>query len=104
MSEIEPLLRDITDAYHLGVHLEVPVAKLNEFERDHPRDVARQRTEVVSYWCDNCDNATWDGLAAAVKKLSHHGNLVKKLRERAQGSSCQDGTGIEGRAQGNDSN
>ena len=89
MREIEPLLREIADSYHLGVHLGVPAEKLKEFEREHP-DVARQRTEAVSYWRDNCDNATWDGLAVAVEKLGGHGNLVKKLRERAQESSCQD--------------
>ena len=90
MREIEPLLREITDAYHLGVHLGVPAEKLKEFERDYPRDIARQRTETVSYWRDNCDNATWDGLAEAVEKLGDHGNLVTKLRERAQESSCRD--------------
>ena len=97
MREIEPLLREITDAYHLGVHLGVPAEKLKEFERDHPRDVARQRTEAVSYWRDNCENATWDGLAEAVEKLGDHGNLVKKLRERAQDFSRQGGARIEGR-------
>ena len=81
MREIEPLLREITDVYHLGVHLGVPTEKLKEFERDHPRIVARQRTEAVSYWRDNCNNVAWEGLAEAVEKLGDRGNLVKKLRE-----------------------
>ena len=91
MREIEPLLREITDTYHLGIHLGVPAEKVKGFEKEHPRDVARQRTEIVSYWRDNCDSATWDGLAEAVDKLGDHGNLVRKLRERAQESSCLDG-------------
>ena len=90
LSEIEPCLREITDAYHLGIHLKVPTEKLKLFETEHPRDIARQRTEIITYWHDNCSNTTWEDLAAAVNNLGHHTNLVKRLRELAQEFSRKD--------------
>ena len=96
LTDIEPLLREVSDVYHLGIHLEVPREKIKEFEKDYPRDVARRRTEIIGYWRDNCGNVTWDGLAAAVDKVGDHGNLVKKLREYAEESRRQYGTRVEG--------
>ena len=91
LAEIEPLLQEMSRVYHLGVHLEVPTEKLKQFERDYPRDTARQRTEVLTYWRDNCSDATWGSLAAAVEKVGGHGNLVRRLRELALESSRQHG-------------
>ena len=83
-------LKKITDVYHLGVYLEVPEEQLTQFEKDYPHDTARQRTKVLTYWLNNCSDATWERLAAAVENVGGHGNLVRWLRDLALESSRQD--------------
>ena len=53
---------------------------LRLIEKNHSGDVARQRTEVITYWSRN-NECTWEKVADAVKKLGGHGNLEKKLRQ-----------------------
>ena len=79
-ANLEIELGELTSPYLFGVHLGVASSDLEQIERDHRGDVARQRSEVIKYWCRN-NKCTWEKVADAVKKLCGHGNLEKKLRQ-----------------------
>ena len=53
---------------------------LEQIEKDH-KDVVRQRSEVIKYWCRNNECTTWEKVAEAVNKLGGHSNLEKRLRQ-----------------------
>ena len=79
-ANLEIELSEITQPYQFGLHLGMTPSALQLIERNHPGDVARQRTEVITYWSRN-NECTWEKVADAVKRLGCYGNLEKKLRQ-----------------------
>jgi CRISPR/Cas system-associated endoribonuclease Cas2 len=77
-------LTGISKPYLLGIQLKLNLVELNEIERNHPRDIDRQKTEVIIYWLSNSPDASWTTLANAVERLGGHVQLTQTLRERAQ--------------------
>ena len=81
LKEIIPVIKVITEPHQLGIQLEVPTHKLNEFEINYPKDVNRQMTEVIEYWRNNAGDCSWEALANAVDKMGQYGKLVIQLRD-----------------------
>ena len=75
-------LREITEPHELGVHLGIETYKLKTFEKNYPRDINRQKMEVLEHWLHNSLDCSWEVLANAVEKIGSHGNLVKRLRDK----------------------
>jgi hypothetical protein len=88
--EIISALKEITDPYKLGVQLGIVPHELKKIEKNFPRDVDRQMTEVIEYWQRNSSDCSWEALASAVDKMGGHGNLVKKLRDRQKTTTPPD--------------
>ena len=84
LDEMLSALQEITDPNTLGIYLGIESHQLDKFEKNHPNDIERQKSEVLKHWEKNCDDRSWDLLATAVEKMGKHGNLVKKLRLSAK--------------------
>ena len=80
LSNIGVILKDITDYYMLGVHLNVPPREITKIERDYP-GTSRRLMEVIDYWMRNGKKPSWDVLAKAVEKMGSHYNIARKIRE-----------------------
>lgn len=100
LGEVIEVLKEITDPHSLGIHLGIEVYQLDKFEKNFPRDVDRQTTEVIKHWQHNHKGCSWSSLATAVEKMGKHANLVAKLRElhlkairsvKLEGSNTVDG-------------
>lgn len=81
LGDVVSAIKEIKDPHTLGIHLKIEDHHLEEFERNFPRDVNRQTTEVIKHWRRNFKDHSWNSLAAAVEKMERHGNLVTRLRE-----------------------
>ena len=79
-------LHEISTPYQLGIHLDIDPSTLRAIEKNHPRDIDRQKTEVIEYWLRNSPSASWTTLAEAMERLGEYKNLVRKLREKEQNS------------------
>ena len=84
LDEMLSALQEITDPNTLGIHLGIESHQVDIFEKNHPNDIGRQKSEVLKHWEKNCGDRSWDLLATAVEKMGKHANLVKKLRLRAK--------------------
>ena len=83
ISELQSVLAvlvDVTTPYQLGIQLKVDSSELKAIEKNHPRDIDRQKTEVIEYWLRNSPDASWITLASAVERMGGHARLVKTLR------------------------
>ena len=87
LSDIVVYLTEVTQPYQLGIQLRIDVAKLDEIEKNHPKDIARQKTEVIKYWLCNSPGASWTTLASAVERMGGHARLAKELKEMALGGN-----------------
>ena len=81
LDEIVSAIKEITDPHGLGIQLGIETYQLEIFEKNHPGDVERQKSEVIKHWRNNFE-CSWDALACAVEKMGKHRNLVTQLRER----------------------
>ena len=54
-------------ARELGFQLEVPMAKLDEFSYNNPRDCLKLMQDVINYWLENDKEKSWKKLAGAVQ-------------------------------------
>ena len=79
--DIDSALEEITDPHRLGMFLNIKPHKLEKFEKNYPRDIDRQKSEVIKYWLRNSKDCSWEVLANAVERMGGHGNLVKRLRD-----------------------
>ena len=61
-------------------------------EKDHPRDIHRQKTEVFKYWLHNSPDTSWTTLASVVERMGGHARLAKGLRRctRCEETSGED--------------
>ena len=74
-------LQEVDNYHQLGIHLGVPEAKIKEFERNHPHDAQRCKTEVLTWWLRNAPVCSWRVLAQAVEKVGHK-FLADNLRRK----------------------
>ena len=65
--------------------MKIDLIELDKIEKNHPKDIDRQKTEVIKYWLCNSPDALWTMLANAVERIGH-GNVVMALRENKQSS------------------
>ena len=82
LSDLISDLKEITEPHELGIHLGIETYELETFEKNYPRDINRQKMEVLKIWKRNSSDCSWGVLANAVEKMRKYGNLVKKLRDR----------------------
>jgi hypothetical protein len=87
LGEILSAIKEITKPHKLGMHLHIPPHELEKIEENFPRDVDRQRTEVIKYWLRNSSDCSWEALARAVEEMGGHRNLVEKLRDRQKSTT-----------------
>lgn len=80
LGDIISAIKEISNPYELGIHLDIEEHELDKIEKNYPRDVERQKLEAIKYWLRNC-NCSWEGLADAVEKMSGHRKLVEQLRD-----------------------
>lgn len=70
-------LREVTNIHGLGIQLEVPSAKLREFEANYSQDLERQKIELVEFWLRTQVNASWNLL---VEALHNNGDVCLSAR------------------------
>ena len=88
-ANLETQLKEITQPYQFGLHLGLDPNVLQLIERNHPGDVARQRSEVIVYWSRNYE-CTWEKVADTLRRMEGHGKLERKLRQfHTQGMHLQ---------------
>ncbi len=76
-------LSDITDPFTLGLQLGLKTAKLHEIERNHTRDLQRQKQETIAAWLAGDTSASWGDLVKALEKMDEH-TTAKRVSEIAQ--------------------
>jgi hypothetical protein len=96
LAEVLAALKEVTKPYQLGIQLKLGPSHLDTIERNHPRDIDRQKTEVVKYWLRNSPDASWTTLANAVERMGGHAKLVKTLRGKEQSINMADTTKLHG--------
>ena len=79
-------LTEITKPYQLGIQLKIDLTELDKIEKNHPKHIDRQKTEVIKYWLHNSPDASWITLAEAVERMGGHAGLVERLREKERSS------------------
>ena len=87
ISELADVLEAVTEVikpYELGIQLKVDLAELDSIEKNHSKDIDRQKTEVIKYWLRNSPDASWTALANAVERMGGHARFVETLREKEQ--------------------
>ena len=84
LADVLAALKEVAKPYQLGIQLKIDLAELDKIEGNHPRDIDRQKTEVVKYWLRNSPDALWTTLANAVERMGGHARLAKTLREKEQ--------------------
>ena len=84
LADVLAALTEVTRPYQLGIQLKIDSSELDSIEKNHPRDIDRQKTEVVKYWLRNSPDASWTTLANAVERMGGYARLVKTLREKVQ--------------------
>ena len=75
---------EVSEPYQLGIQLKIDSSKLKAIEKDYPRDVDRQKAEVIEYWMRNSSDASWTTLASAVERMGGHGRIVENLKGKAE--------------------
>jgi hypothetical protein len=69
-------LKDV-DWHQLGTQLKVPSDKLKQIGDEYHG--ARKLNEVLSYWLNNDEEATWETVLKALKRMDCHKSLVSRL-------------------------
>ena len=77
LSHIEEVVREL---HMLGIHLAIPTSRLEELEENFPRNVKRQRIELVKLWMSSSQHPPcWWHLVQALEKI-HQGARAEKIR------------------------
>ena len=77
LADVLAALTEVTKPYELGIQLKIDLAELDTIEKDYPRDIGRQKTEVIKYWLRNSQDTLWTTLANAVERMGGHAKLVE---------------------------
>ena len=80
LADVLAALKEVVRPYQLGIQLKIDSSELDKVENNHPREIDRQKTEVVKYWLRNSPDASWTTLANAVERMGGHAKLVDNLR------------------------
>ena len=70
----------MTEWYQLGVQLKLPIARLEEIEKDYTEN-KRRKTEVLIWWLRNVQ-VSWEKLVCALEKMGGYNNVVQKLKKK----------------------
>ena len=62
-------MKNVPLVIELGVYLDLPLARLEEFRHNNPRD-CKMMHDIISYWLVDKDKS-WMKLAGAVEACSH---------------------------------
>ena len=76
-------MSEVTHWHPLGVQLGLTPGILKCIESNYRHDAQRCTTEVIIWWLQNEQDATWEKLAQALEAIRGHSGLVQKLREKA---------------------
>ena len=82
LADVLTAIKEVTKPYQPGIQLKIDSSQLDTIERSHPRDIDRQKTEVVKYWLCNSSDASWTTLANAVKRMGGHARLAERLKNK----------------------
>ena len=80
LADVLAALKEVSKPYQLGIQLKIDSSELDSIEKNHPRDIGRQKTELVKYWLRNSPDASWTTLANAVERIGGYARLVDNLR------------------------
>ena len=72
LAEVLAAIEEVTKPYQLGIQLKIDSSQLDTIEKNHARDIDRQKTEVIKYWLHNSPDASWTTLANAVERMGGH--------------------------------
>ena len=72
LADILAELTEVTKPYQLGIQLKIDSSILDTIERNHPKDIDQQKTEVIQHWLRNSPDASWTTLAKAVERIQGH--------------------------------
>ena len=72
----------MTEWYQLGLQLGVTPFKLKEIERDYPHDTQRHKSEVLNWWLQNAQEASWEKLAQALEAMGGYAAVACRLRNK----------------------
>ena len=64
-------LQAVTEPFQLGINLAIDPAQVKILLKKAGEDVYRQKSEVLEYWLNNNENASWGTLAKTLKKIGH---------------------------------
>lgn len=71
----------IQDLHFLGIFLDIPRSELETIEHNFPRDVVRQKKELVKVWMDSSKQPpSWWHLVQALRQIQQ-GALAERIRE-----------------------
>ena len=69
LADVLAALAEVTKPYQLGIQLRIESSELDTIERNHSKDIDRQKTEVIKYWLRNSPDPSWTTLASAVERM-----------------------------------
>ena len=86
MKKLTTALSDVTARWHsLGLQLDIPISKLNDFEAGYNRDVKRYFSDMLALWCKQ--GPTINALTEALRCDSvQERRLAQVLEEKYSGS------------------
>jgi predicted GTPase len=79
LDDVLAAIEEVTRPHQLGIQLKIDITHLDEIDRNHPRDIDRQKIEVIKYWLRNSPDASWTTLANAVERMGGHAKLADRL-------------------------
>ena len=68
-------------ARELGMYLDLPLARLEEFSHNNPRECRMMMQDVISHWLEVDKDKSWMKLAGAVEACGHAG-LADTIRSK----------------------
>ena len=96
MGQLVEELTSLSDWHTLGILLGVHVGKLKQIHADFSgHGVVRCRSELLTHWLNNSDNAYWETLASALKKMEEE-NLAKEILRKHGTSTVVQEPGMKG--------
>ena len=84
LADVLAALAEVTKPYQLGIQLRIESSELKAIEKDYPRDVDRQKAEVIEHWLRNSPDASWTALASAVERMGGQARLAETLRRHKE--------------------
>ena len=102
LADVLATLKEVAKPYQLGIQLKIDSSELDTIEKDHPKDIDRQKTEVIKYWLRNSPDASWTTLANAVERMGGHARLAERLISKENKSEEEKQTTLASRVKGHE--